>query len=69
MADTTRVNEQTVKSFVKDRLSPFKQLRGGVVFVNEIPKNAVGKLLRRELKERAKKEMGMDRKHVVSQKL
>ncbi|EER37458.1 4-coumarate-CoA ligase [Histoplasma capsulatum var. duboisii H88] len=69
VADTTRVNEQTVKSFVKDRLSPFKQLRGGVVFVNEIPKNAVGKLLRRELKERAKKEMGMDRKHVVSQKL
>jgi len=27
-----------------------------VVFVDEIPKNAIGKMLRRELRERAKKE-------------
>lgn len=32
-------------------------MRGGVVFVDEIPKNAIGKFLRRELRDRAKKEV------------
>ncbi|KKZ63402.1 hypothetical protein EMCG_02289 [[Emmonsia] crescens] len=62
VADPARISEQAVKDFIKDRLSPYKQLRGGVVFVDELPKNAVGKLLRRELKERAKKELGLDKK-------
>ncbi|KAK7942641.1 4-coumarate-CoA ligase 2a [Apiospora aurea] len=48
-----------VKKFVADRMAPHNQLRGGVFFVDEIPKNAIGKLLRRELRERAKKEMGV----------
>ncbi|KAK8014043.1 hypothetical protein PG990_007339 [Apiospora arundinis] len=47
-----------VKKYVADRLAPHNQLRGGVLFIDEIPKNAIGKLLRRELRERAKKEMG-----------
>lgn len=57
MADRSRIDEQGVKDYVASRLSSYKQLRGGVVFVDELPKNAVGKLLRRELRERAKKEM------------
>ncbi|EEQ90742.1 hypothetical protein RJZ56_001665 [Blastomyces dermatitidis] len=61
VADPARVSEQAVKDFVKDRLSPYKQLRGGVVFVKELPKNAIGKLLRRELKERATAELGLDK--------
>ncbi|KAK8068983.1 hypothetical protein PG994_005599 [Apiospora phragmitis] len=48
-----------VKKYVADRLAAHKQLRGGVLFVDEIPKNAIGKLLRRELRERAKKEIGV----------
>jgi acyl-coenzyme A synthetase/AMP-(fatty) acid ligase len=32
-----------------------------VVFVDEIPKNAIGKMLRRELRERAKKEVANSR--------
>ena len=38
--------------FIKflDRVSNQKKLRGGVRFVDEIPKNASGKILRRELK-------------------
>lgn len=46
-----------VQKHVADRLAPHNRLRGGVLFVDEIPKNAVGKLLRRELRERAKKEL------------
>ena len=38
-------------------MAEYKQLRGGVAFVDEIPKSAIGKLLRRELRERAKKEV------------
>jgi len=33
-----------------DQLSQYKRLRGGVVFVNSLPKTASGKVVRRELK-------------------
>lgn len=35
-------------------MSPAKRLHGGVRFVSEIPKNASGKILRRELRTRLK---------------
>lgn len=57
--DPGQVSEEEIKEFVKGRLAPYKQLRGGVVFVQELPKNAVGKYLRRELRERAKRELGL----------
>ncbi|EMC97819.1 hypothetical protein BAUCODRAFT_155102 [Baudoinia panamericana UAMH 10762] len=53
------ISEDEAKAWVADRLAPYKQLRGGVCFVDEIPKNAVGKFLRRELRERAKREVGL----------
>jgi 4-coumarate--CoA ligase len=59
VADPSQITEEEIKDYVKQRLAPYKQLRGGVVFVNEIPKNAIGKYLRRELRERAKKELGL----------
>jgi len=33
-----------------DHVSSFKRLRGGVVFVSQIPKTETGKILRRELR-------------------
>ncbi|TPX16656.1 uncharacterized protein E0L32_003597 [Thyridium curvatum] len=36
--------------------APHKKLRGGVVFVKEVPKSPSGKILRRELRDLAKKE-------------
>ncbi|CAH2001725.1 unnamed protein product [Acanthoscelides obtectus] len=48
------LSERDVEKFVEDNVSPQKRLRGGVVFVNEIPKNPTGKILRRVLRERAK---------------
>lgn len=56
---TGALSEDDVKKFVKGRLAEYKQLRGGVRFVDELPKNAVGKILRRELRDRAKAEEGV----------
>lgn len=36
--------------FFSDRVSSAKRLRGGVRFIDEIPKNVSGKILRRELR-------------------
>ena len=33
-----------------DKVSAHKRLRGGVIFVDSIPKTATGKIMRRELK-------------------
>ncbi|KAI0221082.1 Luciferin 4-monooxygenase [Lamellibrachia satsuma] len=41
-----------VLQYVADRVSPHRQLRGGVVFVASIPKSSTGKILRRILYER-----------------
>ena len=46
----TDLTEQQVMDFVKDNLSDHKRLRGGVVFVEEIPKSASGKILRKDLR-------------------
>lgn len=59
---TDGVTEENVKAWVADRLAPYKQLRGGVAFVDELPKNAIGKYLRRELRDRARSEMGIKAK-------
>ncbi|KAF2816390.1 acetyl-CoA synthetase-like protein [Mytilinidion resinicola] len=58
VADPGKISENEVKDFVKSKLANYKQLRGGVVYVDELPKNANGKILRRELRDRAKKEVG-----------
>ncbi|GIZ46860.1 hypothetical protein CKM354_000996900 [Cercospora kikuchii] len=55
--DRSKVTEEEVKEYVKSRAAPYKQLRGGVVFIDEIPKNAIGKFLRKDLRERAKREL------------
>ena len=34
-----------------DRVSHYKELKGGVEFIKEIPRNPTGKILRRYLKE------------------
>ena len=50
-----KISEEEVKAFVKSKVASYKQLRGGVVFVDAIPKNASGKILRRELRDSSKK--------------
>lgn len=52
---------EELQKYVADRLAQHKQLRGGIKFVPELPKNAIGKFLRRDLRERAKKEIVEER--------
>ncbi|KMQ94980.1 putative 4-coumarate-- ligase 3-like protein [Lasius niger] len=42
--------EDDIKNFLKGKVSDYKELKGGVTFINEIPKNASGKILRMKLK-------------------
>lgn len=44
------VNEQELQDFVAQKVAPYKQIKGGVQFLDSIPKNTTGKILRRELK-------------------
>jgi acyl-CoA synthetase (AMP-forming)/AMP-acid ligase II len=46
------LTEDEVKEFVKKKVAHYKKLSGGVEFIDVIPKNATGKILRRELKTR-----------------
>ncbi|KRT82354.1 AMP-binding protein, partial [Oryctes borbonicus] len=48
----TSITAKEVQDFVAAKVSPQKKLRGGVQFVDTIPKNPTGKILRRVLKER-----------------
>ncbi|KAK0126538.1 hypothetical protein ONS95_008131 [Cadophora gregata] len=47
---------EQIGKWVEERVAPYKRLRGGVRFVNEIPKSTAGKVLRRVLVEQAKAE-------------
>lgn len=55
--DGDSLTEDQVKKFTEVKLAQFKRLDGGVKFVTAIPKNASGKILKRVLREEAKKEM------------
>ena len=46
------LTEKDVEIFVDEYVAPYKKLRGGVEFIDEIPKSLSGKILRRELKDR-----------------
>jgi 4-coumarate--CoA ligase len=56
VADKTKISEDAIKQYVKTRLANHKQLRGGVMYIPAIPKSPSGKILRRELRELAKRE-------------
>lgn len=56
VADQSKISADQIKAFVKNNLAQQKQLRGGVIFLDAIPKSPSGKILRRVLREMAKKE-------------
>jgi len=56
VADRSKIDEAAIKDFVKSNAAQYKQLRGGVVYLDAIPKTASGKILRKDLREMAKLE-------------
>ena len=55
--------KEDIKDYVAEKLAPHKELRGGVYFIDEIPKSPSGKILRRLLRERAKNECILSNKY------
>lgn len=55
------LNEENVQKYMSERLARYKELVGGVVFLDEIPKSPSGKILKRVLRDRAKEEMEVGR--------
>lgn len=54
--DEDKKDAEEIVKWVAEKVANHKRLRGGVRFIEEIPKSAAGKILRRVLKDRAKKE-------------
>ncbi|KAK3890681.1 hypothetical protein Pcinc_005392 [Petrolisthes cinctipes] len=46
-----KVTAAQIQNHVEDRVASYKQLAGGVRFVDVIPRNPTGKILKRQLKE------------------
>ena len=44
------VSKEDIGNFVDTKVAPHKKLKGGIVFLDAIPKTNTGKILRRELK-------------------
>jgi 4-coumarate--CoA ligase len=55
----SQVKEADVQAYMRKRLAGYKQLVGGVKFVDAIPKNASGKILKKDLKQMASLETGV----------
>jgi len=50
------ITEEGVKRLISENLASYKQLTGGVLFLDEIPKSPSGKILKRVLREWAEAE-------------
>ena len=44
------VTEEDIVKFIEERVAPHKALRGGVEFIDQIPRALTGKILRKQLK-------------------
>lgn len=50
--EANRENEEVIVAWLRERVAGHKRLRGGVTWVDEVPKSASGKILRRLLKDK-----------------
>uniref|UniRef100_A0A7S2IGE4 4-coumarate--CoA ligase n=1 Tax=Helicotheca tamesis TaxID=374047 RepID=A0A7S2IGE4_9STRA len=49
--ESNEISEEDIAQWVGERVAPHKRLKGGVIFIDEIPKSASGKILRRILRD------------------
>lgn len=48
---------ENITQFMEGKVAAYKRITGGVVFLDAIPKNPSGKILRMKLREQAKEEL------------
>ena len=53
---TSEKDGEEIVNWLSERVAYHKRLRGGVRFIDEVPKSAAGKILRRLLKDKAEEE-------------
>jgi len=58
LQDSTAASGEEIAAWLSQRVAPHKRLTGGVVITEAIPKNPSGKILRKILRDRAKREVG-----------
>ncbi|KAK2748046.1 hypothetical protein FQN55_004595 [Onygenales sp. PD_40] len=51
------VTADEIVNFIKERVTPTKRITGGVIFIDAIPKNPSGKILRKLLRDQANEEV------------
>ncbi|CAG8787847.1 11713_t:CDS:2, partial [Racocetra fulgida] len=52
--DKSQALAEEIQSFVDEKVAPYKKLRGGILFIDIIPKSEAGKILKRLLREKLK---------------
>ena len=58
---TIQVTETELIKFVNSQVIEYKKIRGGIIFRDTIPRNNVGKLVRRKMREWAEQEAQADK--------
>lgn len=53
-----RLQPEEVQRFVEGKVVHYKRLKGGVTFIEAVPKNPSGKILRRQLRDQYKTNEG-----------
>ncbi|KAL0942500.1 4-coumarate- ligase [Colletotrichum truncatum] len=59
----TNASAEEIAKWLEERVAKHKRLKGGVKFTDVIPKNPSGKILRKNLREQAKREMESEKPH------
>ncbi|XP_071053248.1 uncharacterized protein [Onthophagus taurus] len=59
------VTGEELVDFLKGKVAPYKELNGGVYFVDDIPKNANGKIMKREIRKYINEKLLKMNNHIV----
>lgn len=54
-------SSEEIQEWIKSKVAKHKYLTGGVIFIDEVPKSAAGKIQRKILREWAKKDVQQGR--------
>ncbi|KZL87453.1 amp-binding enzyme [Colletotrichum incanum] len=58
VADKKQISAEELQKWVAEQVASYKKLRGGVIFIDAIPKSPSGKILRKDLRALVKREAG-----------